>query len=84
MLSIFERNTYPQEIISNLSRIGKQFRKGREEDSHEFLIHLLDALSADGIIKKLFNGQLKSTITPMCGHKSSILDTFNILSLVLK
>jgi uncharacterized UBP type Zn finger protein len=26
--------------------IGKQFKGGRQEDAHEFLIHLLDAMQA--------------------------------------
>ena len=28
--------------------IGKQFRGGRQEDAHEFMIHLMDAMQVSG------------------------------------
>ena len=34
----------PRSIVSNLRRIGKAFRLGRQEDAHEFLRQLLDSM----------------------------------------
>ncbi|KAG9327381.1 hypothetical protein KVV02_005957 [Mortierella alpina] len=34
----------PKAIVGRLRNIGKQFRIGRQEDSHEFARHLIDAL----------------------------------------
>jgi ubiquitin carboxyl-terminal hydrolase 36/42 len=34
----------PKIIVSNLRRIGKQFRLGRQEDAHEFMRMLVDGV----------------------------------------
>ena len=34
----------PSSIVTNIRLLGKQFKIGRQEDAHEFLVHLLDAL----------------------------------------
>jgi len=34
----------PKEFAFNLKKIGKQFKLGRQEDSHEFLRYLIDKL----------------------------------------
>lgn len=36
----------PHSLISKVKLIGKQFRGGRQEDAHEFLVHLLDSMQA--------------------------------------
>ncbi|KAG0020980.1 hypothetical protein BGZ81_009125 [Podila clonocystis] len=39
-----KESIYPKVIVGRLRNIGKQFRIGRQEDSHEFARYLIDAL----------------------------------------
>lgn len=53
----------PKAIVGRLKTIGKQFRLGRQEDSHEFTRHLIDALQKScltGLDSKLDN-RIKET-----------------------
>ncbi len=69
----------PHSLMSKVKLIGKQFRGGRQEDAHEFLIHLLDAMQASclraaavsatsrlartTLMHALFRGVLESAVT---------------------
>ncbi|KAF9975222.1 hypothetical protein BGZ73_001204 [Actinomortierella ambigua] len=41
---------YPKAIVGRLKNIGKQFRLGRQEDSHEFARYLIDALQKSCLV----------------------------------
>jgi len=65
-------------LNSNKIRIGKQ------EDSHEFLLLIIDAFEKhDSLITKaMFNGYLTSrVICKNCNHKSETRDSIKALSL---
>ncbi|KAF9901449.1 hypothetical protein EC991_006097 [Linnemannia zychae] len=55
----------PKAIVSRLRNIGKQFRIGRQEDSHEFARYLVDALQKScllGFDSKLDNRIKETTV----------------------
>ncbi|KAE9409964.1 cysteine proteinase [Gymnopus androsaceus JB14] len=88
----------PSEISGQLQVIAKQMRKGRQEDSHEFIRYAVDALQKSCLaglppkidhklaettwVHKLFGGRLRSRVTCQSCHFNS--DTFDsILDLSL-
>ncbi|KDR83978.1 hypothetical protein GALMADRAFT_688867 [Galerina marginata CBS 339.88] len=88
----------PFQITNNLQVIAKHMRKGRQEDSHEFLRYAIDALQKSCLagyppkldsklqettwVHKLFGGRLRSRVT--CRDCGHNSDTFDrILDLSL-
>ncbi|GAA5865785.1 hypothetical protein JCM3774_003092 [Rhodotorula dairenensis] len=88
----------PGPVVKNLKNIAKHFRLGRQEDSHEFLRFLMDALQAAALfgtspkleqkykeqtfIHQLFGGRLRSRVH--CTECGHNSDTFDsILDLSL-
>ncbi|KAH7887536.1 cysteine proteinase [Phlebopus sp. FC_14] len=81
----------PYQITSKLQLIAKHMRKGRQEDSHEFLRYAIDALQKSCIagypqkldhklaettwVHKIFGGRLRSRVTCRECHHNS--DTFD-------
>lgn len=57
------RSNSPHDFIRNINRIGRQFRLGRQEDSHEFLRALMERLQAKEFMREIFGGQLRSRVT---------------------
>ncbi|BGP18896.1 hypothetical protein JCM10213_005519 [Rhodosporidiobolus nylandii] len=47
-----KRSYAPSILVKNLKQIGKHFRFGRQEDSHEFLRFLIDAMQASALFTK--------------------------------
>ncbi|KAL4249655.1 Ubiquitin carboxyl-terminal hydrolase [Abortiporus biennis] len=80
MADCYKRNqpTTPYQITSNLNAIAKHLRRGRQEDSHEFLRYAIDALQKSCLagyspkidhklaettwVHKIFGGRLRSRI----------------------
>ncbi|KAF9057931.1 hypothetical protein BJ165DRAFT_1521265 [Panaeolus papilionaceus] len=88
----------PSQITSHLQVIAKHMRRGRQEDSHEFLRYAIDALQKSCLagyppkldakiaettwVHKLFGGRLRSRVS--CGSCGHNSDTFDrILDLSL-
>ncbi|KAG7097286.1 hypothetical protein E1B28_004651 [Marasmius oreades] len=88
----------PDMITSKLQIIAKQMRRGRQEDSHEFLRYAIDAMQKSCLtghptklehkltettwVHKIFGGRLRSRVT--CRDCGSNSDTFDsILDLSL-
>ncbi|KAF9226692.1 cysteine proteinase [Gyrodon lividus] len=81
----------PYQITSKLQIIAKHMRKGRQEDSHEFLRYAIDALQKSCLagypakidhklaettwVHKIFGGRLRSRVTCRECHYNS--DTFD-------
>ncbi|KAH8094862.1 cysteine proteinase [Cristinia sonorae] len=98
MRECFERKipTTPYPISSKLSEIAKHMRKGRQEDSHEFLRYAIDALQKSCLaanpkidhklavttwVHKIFGGKLRSRVTCLsCGYNSDTYDDMLDLS----
>ncbi|EIM85714.1 cysteine proteinase [Stereum hirsutum FP-91666 SS1] len=91
-----QRSFTPAQVTNNLSAIAKHLRRGRQEDSHEFLRYAIDALQKSCLagyppkldpklaettwVHKLFGGKLRSRVT--CQSCGHNSDTFdNILDL---
>jgi ubiquitin C-terminal hydrolase len=85
----------PVYFVNRLPAINRRFRVGRQEDSQEFLVGVLDVLDRlcrrrpelmDGLPALpdcgLFRGRLLNrTHCPECGHNSDVVDPFETLSL---
>ncbi|KAK7470379.1 hypothetical protein VKT23_001806 [Stygiomarasmius scandens] len=81
----------PHQITSRLTTIAKHLRRGRQEDSHEFLRYAVDALQKACLagfpskidpklaettwVHKIFGGRLRSRVT--CGSCGYNSDTFD-------
>lgn len=82
----------PNSFVSNLRMIGKCFKFGRQEDSHEFLRFFVDGLQKSEkknkdlpVIANIFEGKLKSVVTcSICKNQSITKDPFMDLSLEVK
>jgi ubiquitin C-terminal hydrolase len=86
----------PSQLYQNIRGIAPSFRKGRQEDAHEFLRRLIDAMqkcySKDQAKLdprpypfRLFQGKLRSRITCLqCEHCSDTFDAMEDLSLEIR
>ncbi|KAK7676882.1 hypothetical protein QCA50_020138 [Cerrena zonata] len=84
-------STMPYQITSNLQHIAKHMRRGRQEDSHEFLRYAIDALQKSCLagyppkidhklaettwVHKIFGGKLRSRVKCLSCDYNS--DTFD-------
>ncbi|THH30702.1 hypothetical protein EUX98_g3506 [Antrodiella citrinella] len=89
-------STTPYQITSKLSEIAKYMRRGRQEDSHEFLRYAIDALQKSCLaglqkpdhklavttwVHKIFGGKLRSRVAcKSCGYNSDTFDDMLDLS----
>ena len=87
----------PKEIVNNLRKSWKQYRFGRQEDAHEFLIMLMDGILKASfgnlaklskkyehltMIYRIFAGKLRSQVMCLsCNYCSNAYDPFLTLSL---
>ena len=83
---------HPSSIVQNLRQISKSLRPGRQEDSHEFFLRVLDACSTaakpspqdSAFLEALFNGRFRSRILcQLCNTPSDCFDPFVDISLDL-
>lgn len=89
----------PHSILQKLKVIAKHMRWGRQEDAHEFLRYMVDAMnkscinghqvsldnSKETIVNKIFGGYLCSQVTcKQCKAESNTYDPFLDLSLDVK
>ena len=90
----------PVALVSRLKAIARHMRVGRQEDAHEFLRYLLDAMQNDflkafhnsspseketSLLHCIFGGKLLSTVICLsCKHESRCVDAFMDLSLDVK
>ena len=80
--------------IKKLTEVNKEFIGFRQNDSHEFIVTLLDELSESlikekkkNIIDDIYGGETKSIVKCRlvgCGEESVTKDKYNILSLEIK
>ncbi|KAF7800130.1 hypothetical protein EIP86_011375 [Pleurotus ostreatoroseus] len=94
LMKDFYRQNYalnPYVIATKLQHIAKHMRRGRQEDSHEFLRYAIDAMQKSCLaghpqkidhklaettwVHKIFGGRLRSRVTCLSCHYNS--DTFD-------
>ncbi|KAJ9515375.1 hypothetical protein QJQ45_016369 [Haematococcus lacustris] len=96
-LSTFDRAIRPVAISTALPQLSKAFVRGRQEDAHEFLLAVLEAVERDikrgvvelgglksqvTLIEELFMGQLRSQVVcGECGYCSNSYEQVTTLSL---
>ncbi|MCO5603363.1 hypothetical protein L7F22_057513 [Adiantum nelumboides] len=87
----------PNQLVRNLRCISRAFHMGRQEDAHEYMRYLIEALqkccpldvhakasphSQKNYIQKIFGGRLQSQVKcTECEHSSNTYDPFLDLSL---
>ena len=87
----------PMTIVNKIREIGKCFHFGRQEDAHEFLIHLFDSMQkaclfnkakldnftqSTSLLYQIFGGFCRSqVICSRCQNKSNTYDPFLTLSI---
>ncbi|MCO5611304.1 hypothetical protein L7F22_065556 [Adiantum nelumboides] len=87
----------PNQLVRNLRCISRAFHMGRQEDAHEYMRYLIEALqkccsldvhakasphSRKSYIQKIFGGRLQSQVKcTECEHSSNTYDPFLDLSL---
>lgn len=81
----------PKDLVSNLRCISRNFRNARQEDAHEYMIHLLESMHKcclpsgvpvesagayeKSLVHKIFGGRLRSQVK--CMQCSHCSDTFD-------
>ncbi|KAL6752117.1 hypothetical protein V8C86DRAFT_2762507 [Haematococcus lacustris] len=96
-LSTFDRAIRPVAISTALPQLSKAFVRGRQEDAHEFLLAVLEAVERDikrgvvelgglksqvTLIEELFMGRLRSQVVcGECGYCSNSYEQVTTLSL---
>jgi ubiquitin carboxyl-terminal hydrolase 36/42 len=89
--------SFRQDVLQRLSEIAKHFRRGRQEDAHEFLRYLIEAMQKSCLaglgkvdhkvaettwVYRLFGGRLRSRVKCRnCGHPSDTFDSVLDLSI---
>ncbi|KAH7294343.1 hypothetical protein KP509_28G067600 [Ceratopteris richardii] len=87
----------PNHLVKNLRCISRSFHMGRQEDAHEYMRYLIEALqkccpldahvsgpssARKNFIQRIFAGQLQSQVKcSVCAHPSNTYDPFLDLSL---
>ena len=87
----------PNGIVGRIREIGKCFHPGRQEDAHEFLIHLFDSMQkaclhnkpkldnytqSTSLLHQIFGGFCRSqVICSRCHNRSNTYDPFLTLSI---
>lgn len=98
VFSTNERVIVPNAVVKNLKAVCSRFRLGRQEDSHELLILLIDKMQSNlfgnpkklekaqaekSVLSQIFMGSLKSTVECLsCKGTSDRLETCFDLCLV--
>eukprot|EP00250_Pteridium_aquilinum_P017473 c23646_g1_i1 orf=62-1123(+) len=96
-LSAPGRMISPNQLVKNLRCISRSFQVGRQEDAHEYMRYLIEALqkccpleahanalpnSHRNFIQMIFGGRLRSQVKcTQCSHSSNTYDPFLDLSL---
>ena len=86
----------PDDIVANLNSIDPRMRVGRQEDAHEFLRHLIEAVNksclntlsstpSNTVISKIFSGSIHSQVECAdCHGISHSYEMFNDLGIDIK
>jgi len=74
----------PEEIVGRMKFFGRQFRRGQQEDAHEFIRCLMDKIHEREFVTTTFGGVLRSLVKCLhCNSHSKTFDKFLDLSLEL-
>lgn len=74
----------PEEIVGRMKYFGRQFRRGQQEDAHEFIRCLMDKIHERDFVTTTFGGKLRSLVKCLhCNSHSKTFDKFLDLSLEL-
>jgi ubiquitin carboxyl-terminal hydrolase 36/42 len=74
----------PEEIVGRMKFFGRQFRRGQQEDAHEFIRCLMDKIHEREFVTITFGGVLRSLVKCLhCNSNSKTFDKFLDLSLEL-
>ena len=74
----------PEEIVGRMKFFGRQFRRGQQEDAHEFIRCLMDKIHEREFVTTTFGGILRSLVKCLhCNSHSKTFDKFLDLSLEL-
>ncbi|XP_074268336.1 ubiquitin carboxyl-terminal hydrolase 23-like [Silene latifolia] len=81
----------PKDLVSNLRRVSRNFRNARQEDAHEYMIHLLESMHKcclpsgvpsespgayeKSVVHRIFGGRLRSQVK--CLQCSYCSNTFD-------
>lgn len=72
----------PHRFLTNLPKVTRQFRLGRQEDAHELLRVLVNRMGPKDFYESVFGGTLKSKVKcKKCGYESDTFEPFLDLSL---
>ena len=77
-----KKTLYPTNFVNSLKFINKKFVRGRQQDSHEFYLLVLNSVS--DFFKNLFFGKLISRVTCPKKHISDVEEPFLNLSLTIQ
>ncbi|XP_071725339.1 ubiquitin carboxyl-terminal hydrolase 23-like [Rutidosis leptorrhynchoides] len=85
------RSLAPKDLVSNLRRISRSFRYARQEDAHEYMVNLLEAMHKcclpsgvptgsasayeNSLVHRIFGGRLRSQV--QCTQCSHSSNTFD-------
>ena len=77
-----KKTLYPSNFVNSLKFLNKKFVRGRQQDSHEFYLLVLNSVS--DFFKKIFLGKLTSRVTCPKNHISDVEEPFLNLSLSIQ
>ena len=76
------RSSVPQEFLSTVPKMSRQFQIGRQADAHELLLFLVDKIESKDFKQVVFSGELQSTVKcKECRYESMVNEIFLDLSL---